>query len=97
MEHRIEPEESWLLAPWHRKKEYEKAVLAGMLVICVRQTVEAFERGHLSDWLFVPGFWLILVWAYFSRSGSHEIIVATELKLNGPHSIQAEGRSPALK
>lgn len=96
MDHRIEPEESWWLAPWRRKKKHERVVLAGALVVCVWQTTELFERGLVSDWLFMALYWLTLGWAYFSRSGAREIIVITELKLNGPHSAQAEPRSPEL-
>jgi hypothetical protein len=100
MEHRIEPEESWLLAPWRRKKKHERVALLGLLVFCVWGTIELIElieRGYLIGWLFMSGYWLTLVWAYFSRSGSREIIVVTELKLNGSHSVQAERRFRALK
>ncbi len=89
---RIEAEESWWLAPWRRKKTFERIVLAGWLVVCVWQTTELFERGLVSDWLFMALYWLTLGWAYFSRSGSREIVVITELKLNRLHSVQAERR-----
>jgi len=97
MEHRIAPEESWLLAPWRRKKTYEKFVLLLGLVVAVLQTVKCFERGYVSDWLFMSLYWLTLGWAYFSQSRSGEVIVITELKLNDLHSVQAERRLPALK
>ena len=97
MEHRTEPEESWWLAPWLRKKPHERVVLGGALVFCVWQTTELFERGLVSDWLFMALYWLTLGWAYFSRSGSREITVVTELKLSGSRSVQAERRLPALK
>ena len=96
MEHRIEAEKSWWLAPWRRKKKHEKVVLAGGLVYCVWQTAESFERGYISDWVWMSLSWLLLGWAYFSRSGSRQIIVITELKLNGSRSANAERRSPEL-
>ena len=96
MEHRIRPEESWWLAPWRRRKKHERVVLAGALVVCVWQTTELFERGLLSDWVFMSLSWLTLGWAYFSRSWSREIIVVTELGLNDSRSTQAERRSPEL-
>ena len=96
MEHRIEAEKSWWLAPWRRKKKHEKVVLAAGLVFCLWQTTELFERGLVSDWLFMALYWLTLGWAYFSQAGSREIIVITELKLNGSRSTDAERRSPDL-
>ncbi len=97
MEHRIEPEESWLLAPWRRKKTYEKVAIILGLAIGAWQSVEGFERGYVSDWLFMSLCWFTAGWAYFSRSRSREVIVATELELNTSHSAQAERRLPALK
>ncbi len=97
MEHRIEPEESWLLAPWRRKKTYEKVAIILGLAIGVWQSVERFERGYVSDWLFMSLCWFTAGWAYFSRSRSREVIVATGLGLNTSHSAQAERRLPALK
>ncbi len=97
MEHKIEPEESWLLAPWRRKKTYEKVAIILGLAIGVWQSVERFERGYASDWFFMSGYWFTAGWAYFSRSRSREVIVATELELNTSHSAQAERRLPALK
>lgn len=94
---RIEQGESWWLAPWSRKKTYERVVLAGWLVVCLWQTTELFDRGLVSDWLFMSLYWLTLGWAYFSRSGSREIVVITELKLNRLHSVQAERRLPPFK
>ena len=83
MGQRTQPEESWWLAPWRRKQKHERVVLAAGLVFCVGQTTELFERGLVSDWLFMSLYWLTLGWAYFSRSWSREITVVTELKLNG--------------
>ena len=97
MEHRIEPEESWLLAPWRRKKTYEKVAIIVGLAIGVWQSVEQFERGYVSDWLFMSLCWFTAGWAYFSRSRSREVSVSTELELNTSHSAQAERRLPALK
>lgn len=97
MEHRIEPEESWLLAPWRRKKTYEKVAIILGLVFGAWQTVEGYERGYVSDWFFISSCWFLAGWAYFSRSRSREIIVITELELNGSRSVQAERRLPALK
>ena len=96
MEHRIEPEESWWLAPWSRKKTREKAVILLGLVVGVSQTIEAYERGYIIDWFSIPMYWFSLGWAYFSRSGPREIIVITELGLNDSRSTQAERRSPEL-
>ena len=97
MEHRIEPEESWLLAPWRRKKTYEKVAIILGLAIGAWQSVEWFERGYASDWFFMSGYWFSLGWAYFSRSRSREVTVASELELNTSHSAQADRRLPALK
>ena len=97
MEHRIEPEESWWLAPWRRKKTYEKFVLLLGLVVGVLQTVKCFERDYVSDWFFMPLYWLTLGWSYFSQSRSGEVIVITELNLNDLDSVQAERRLPELK
>ena len=96
MEHGIEPEESWWLAPWSRKKTSEKVVLFLGLVSAVFQTVEWYEKGYVVYWFWISGYWFWLGWAYFSRSWSREIIVITELKLNRSHSIQAERHSPGL-
>ena len=94
MEPRIEPEESWLLAPWSRKKTSEKAAIILWIVICAWQTVELYERGHLLDWFWISGYWISLGWVYFSRSRSREIIVITELDLSGPRSVQSERHLP---
>lgn len=96
MEHRIGPEESWWLAPWSRKKTYEKVTILLCLVVCVWLTVEAYERGYVIDWFSIPMYWFSLGWAYFSKSGSREIVVITELGLNDSRSAQAERRSPEL-
>ena len=93
---RIEPEESWWLAPWRRKKTREKFVILLGLVVIVLQTIEAYERGYVVDWFTTPMLWFSLGWAYFSHSGSREIIVITELKLNGSRSAHAEPRAPEL-
>ena len=93
MDHRIEPEESWWLAPWRRKKTREKVVLLLGLVVSVWQTIEGYERGYVIDWFTTPSLWFSLGWAYFSESGPRQIIVITELKLNGSRSAQAEHRS----
>ncbi|MDE0623597.1 MAG: hypothetical protein OXH83_18190 [Bryobacterales bacterium] len=97
MEHRIEPEVSWWLAPWSRKKTSEKAVLLLGLVCAVFQTLEWYEKGYVVYWFTVPLFWYSLGWAYFSQSGSREVIVITELKLNDSRSVQAERRLPVFK
>jgi len=94
MEHRIEPEVSWWLAPWHRKKTSEKIAIILGIVFCAWQTVELYERGYLVDWFSMTGYWVILGWAYFSRSRSREIIVITELDLSGSRSVQAERHLP---
>ena len=94
MEHRIEPEESWWLAPWHRKKTSEKVAIILGVVFCAWQTVERYERGYLVDWFSISLYWVVLGWAYFSRSRSREIIVITELDLSGSRSAQAERHSP---
>ena len=96
MEHRIEPKESWWLAPWSRKKTYEKVVLLLGLVVAVFQTVEWYEKGYVVYWFTVPMYWFSLGWAYFSQSRSREVIVITELKLNDSPSVQPERRSPGL-
>jgi len=96
MEHRIEPEESWWLAPWGRKKTYEKFLLFLGLIVAVQQTVEWYETGYVIYWFTVPAYWFSLGWAYFSQSQSRNVIVITELKLNDSHSVQAERRSPEL-
>lgn len=83
MERRIEAEGSWLLAPWRRKTTYEKVVLLLGLVVAVWQTVEGYEKGYVIYWFTIPMYWLTLGWAYFSRSWSRQIVVITELKLNG--------------
>lgn len=96
MNHRIEPEESWWLAPWRHKKTGEKVLILLGLVFCVWQTIEGYERGYVINWFTTPVYWLSLGWAYFSESGSREIIVITELGLNGSRSAHAEPRSPEL-
>ena len=96
MEHRIEPEESWWLAPWRRKKTHDKVGILFGLVVGVWLTIGWYERGYVIDWFSIPMYWLTLGWAYFSRSGSREIVVITELGLNDSRSIQAERRSPEL-
>ena len=97
MEHRIEPEESWWLAPWSRKNTYEKFVLLLGLVVAVFQTVEWYEEGYVIYWFTIPLYWYSLGWAYFSQSRSREVIVITELKLNDPGSVQVERRLPVFK
>ena len=94
MEHRIEPEVSWWLAPWHRKKTSGKIAIILGIVYCAWQTVELYERGYLIDWFWITGYWVMLGWAYFSRSRSREIIVITELDLSGSRSVQAERHLP---
>lgn len=96
MEHRIEAEESWLLAPWRRKKTSERVAVILWIVICVWKTVELYERGYLLDWFWISLYWFLLGWVYFSQSRSREIIVVTELKLNDSQSVQGERRSPEL-
>lgn len=90
MEHRIEPEKSWWLAPWSRKKTSEKVVIILGIVFCAWQTVELYDRGYLVDWVWISLYWVTLGWAYFSRSRSREIIVVTELNLNDSRSVRAE-------
>ena len=97
MEHRIEPEESWWLAPWSRKKTYERVVLFLGLVVAVFQTVEWYEKGYVIYWFTVPMYWFSLGWAYFSQSQSRDVIVITELKLNDSPSVQPERHLSALK
>ncbi len=93
---RIEPEESWWLAPWRRKKPHEKVLILLGFVINVWQTIEWYETGYLIHWFTTPMLWFSLGWAYFSQSGSREIIVITELGLNGSRSAHAEPRAPEL-
>ena len=95
MEHRIEPEESWWLAPWSRKKTSEKVVLFLGLVSAVFQTVEWYEKGYVVYWFTVPLYWLSLGWAHFSQS--RDVIVITELKSNDSPSVQPERHLSALK
>ncbi len=96
MDHRIEPEESWWLAPWRRKKPHEKVLILLGLVVNVGLTIEWYETGYLIHWFTTPMLWFSLGWGYFSRSGSREIVVITELELSGSRSDQAEPRSPEL-
>lgn len=96
MDHRIEPEESWWLAPWRRKKPHEKVLILLGFVVNVGLTIEWYETGYLVHWFTTPMLWFSLVWAYFSESGPRKIIVITELELSGSRSAQAEPRSPEL-
>ncbi len=91
---RIEPEESWLLAPWSRKKTYEKLAILLGLILGVWQTIEWYERGHAVDWLWISLCWFIMAWAYFSQSRSREVAEVAELELSGSRSPQAERRWP---
>ncbi|MYB51087.1 MAG: hypothetical protein F4X77_02635 [Acidobacteriia bacterium] len=90
MERRIEPEAAWWLAPWNRKTTSEKVAIILGIVFSAWQTVELYETGHPLAWFWISGYWLVLGWAYFSRSQSREVIVITELKLNDSRSVQAE-------
>ena len=81
---RIEPEESWWLAPWRRKKTREKVVLLLGLVVSVLQTIEAYERGYVIHWFTTPMLWFSLGWAYFSQSGPREIIVIHRAEVERP-------------
>lgn len=94
MEPRIEPEESWWIAPWRRKKTHEKVAIVLGLVFCAWQTVGFYDRGYFLDWFWISLYWVTLGWAYFSRSRSREIIVITELDLSGSRSVQAERHLP---